>query len=532
MSRVRPAGHQLWDSRLRHCLSVLMLALVFSISYTQLPLYAENQNEYFLRGLARTGFGLLQHDWLAHTADVTPAFSLMVEWTYHYLHRRGFYLEFILVLGVYIYSLLGIASSLYGINRSRTQYLTYLALVVLLFSPLLDYLPPRIFGFTLAAVVYDGVGYEGILRHYLQPSSFGALLLLSIYLFLGGKPLLAVVSSSLAAVFHPVYLLPAGVLTISYLLTLARRGESLRNVLGVGACALGVALPIIVYTYVVFRPTSPDTWKAASAIFVHFAVAAHAVPRFWLGPVVLIKAAIVLIALYAIRRTELFLPMLLLLVTAVGLTTIQMLSGSDALAVFLPWRLSVVLVPLASSVILALVVSRLVSGLEKWRPGREHVLVELSMLTLGVLIGAGVVMTIQSFRSPIEDGSGEVMRFVSAHKSSEDTYLVPFDARDWFLFEKFRLDTGAPTFVDHRLVPKKDTDVIEWYKRVRLAEAFYEAGGEARCQLSRTLFADYKITHVILKIDDAGGCSDWKLLFKDQRYALVAVPPSATSRKR
>ncbi len=87
-------------------------AVLFAVAHTQPPLYYSNQNQYFLHGLARAGYGDLGRDWLANTADPTPVFSAFVE-----LAERGggewpFQVAFFGLLVVYFLSLWGIAAAL------------------------------------------------------------------------------------------------------------------------------------------------------------------------------------------------------------------------------------------------------------------------------------------------------------------------------------------------------------------------------------------------------------------------------------
>ena len=56
----------------------LILAIIFGFAYTQLPMYASNQNQYLLHGYAEST-GELANDWLANTADQTPVFSAFVK---------------------------------------------------------------------------------------------------------------------------------------------------------------------------------------------------------------------------------------------------------------------------------------------------------------------------------------------------------------------------------------------------------------------------------------------------------------------
>src|SRR5437763_15532663 len=92
----------------RAALTFIGWSVVFGISYTQAPLYYSNQNQYFLHGLADAGRGDLHEDWLANTKDSTPLFTGLVEVTATYLEECWFYVYYLVILGVYFYSLLGL----------------------------------------------------------------------------------------------------------------------------------------------------------------------------------------------------------------------------------------------------------------------------------------------------------------------------------------------------------------------------------------------------------------------------------------
>lgn len=500
-------------------LNFTLLALAFGMSYTQFPLYHLSQNQYFFHGLARAGFGLLRNDWLANTKDSWPVFSALVNLTYHYMNQRLVYLYDIALLGIYAYSLLGIASSVFGIGESRSKSFAYLAVIAALHSPVLGGLSTRMVGFNLGGQLMSGVALQTLLGDAFEPATFGALLLLSIHLFLRGKTLLSVISASLAATVHPTYLLSAGVLTVAYMGIVVMRGKSLLNALGLGAYAAALVLPMLLYVYVVFRPTSPDIWANAQAILVNFRFPHHATPARWFGPMVLVKVGVALVALYLVRRTELFWIMLLLFLAAVGLTVTQVLSGSNALAVLFPWRLSVLLLPLATSMIVAYLLSRFPDGVERRFVTSRTMLVVASVVLLAAAVGTGAVEMVQRFGSKARGDKVPMMAFVRGTKGPGDTYLIP---RYW---EDFRLFTGAPAFVDFNFIPYNDVAVIEWHKRVRLIDAFFGARGEDRCRRLREISAEYRITHVVLTGERPDSCGDWKLVFNDRGHWLYDVAP-------
>lgn len=500
-------------------LAFLALALVFGISHGQFRLYYFTQNQYFFYGLKNAGFGLLSSDWLAHTSDSWPGFSLLVQVTSRFLDERLFYLYYIVLLGVYAYSLIGIASSVSSIGASRAKYVVYLVLFTALHSPAFVRIQEAVLRFDLSQELLEGVASQRIIWDMLTPSAFGAFLLLSIYLFLRGRPWLSVLSAVFACAFHPIGYLPsAGVIVFSYLVIMFRRGEDFKRILGLAVFALLAVSPILVNQYLDFRPTSPENWRRAQEIVAEFRLFHNAIPARWIGDLY-VRIPVVLVALYLVRRQELFWVITLSFVAAVGLTIAQVLLHSDALGVLSPWRISVFLVPLSSAIVLAHGVSWLVDGIERRFPRGQRVVMALSACALIVLVVAGVAVTARRWQSWFGFEKVSILRFVRAQKAPAETYLIPVEWRN------FRLFTGAPVFVDYRFTPYNDSAVLEWYKRVRLAESFYAADKDGRCRTAREISAAYGVTHVVVNGGDADACSGWTLVFGDGSDRLYRITP-------
>jgi hypothetical protein len=192
----------------------LFWSLLFGLAYTQPRLYYSNQNQYFLHGLAQGGLGFLKDDWLANTADPTPLFSTVVALTYRYLHESFFYLYYILIIGIYFHSLLGIFEHLSGGRATARTRLAFIAFFVLVHSAVLRWTSAQLFGVDYPWYFQAGVANQYILGAGLQPSVFGVLLVLSVCTFLQDRPFLAVTWLSLAAVLHSTYLLSAASLKL------------------------------------------------------------------------------------------------------------------------------------------------------------------------------------------------------------------------------------------------------------------------------------------------------------------------------
>jgi hypothetical protein len=131
-----------------------------------------------------------------------------------------------------------------------------------------------------------------------------------------------------------------------------------------------------------------------------------------------------------------------------------------------------------------------------------------------VLVGATrFVLDLERKASIPERG---VMGFVSANKSLQDEYLTPIKMQD------FRLATGAPVYVDFKSIPYEPAEVLEWYRRIRLATNFYEGKGNA-CRVLKD-FAQEGVTHVVLEKDGrALSCDFVKQTYEDSEYRVFTL---------
>ncbi len=520
----RAADDRIATSRYAAWAQFLVLTAAFGTAYSQFPLYYSAQNQYFFHGLMRTRFGLLRQDWVAQTPDPWPLFSALVEFTHLSLGAVAFYAYFILLLGVYLFSLAGIASALFPIKATRGRYLAYLALVVAVHSPVVGALSSKLVGLNLGRALIEGVASQRILWDMFQPGAFGAFLLLSLYFFLRGRLLAAAAAEAVAVAFNPAYVLTAALLTFGYMAALVRREKGLRSAVRLGAATLVLVLPVLAYVVLVFRPVRPDLWTQAQDILVHFRLSRHALPAAWFNFAVVVQSAVVLAGLYVVRRTAVFAVLAAAAAGAVVLTIVQVVTGNTTLALLYPWRVSVVLVPLSTALLLARLVT---SRAEVDRP----VVVPLSLLVMVVLAGAGALVTAQRFapRAAPEIGA---MNFVKATKAAENVYMIPLatDGRDPFGYagvtanwQYFRLWTGAPAYVDYWFIPYNDVAVIEWYRRVRAADAFYRTAGARRCESAEQLRVASGITHIILKSDDPEICAGWQMVMEDRHYRVYSL---------
>jgi hypothetical protein len=502
----------------------LLLLIVFALSFPQLPLYSSNQITYFVHGLAEARVGFLNHDWFAHTTDPYPVFSALVGVTEHLLGEKAFYFFFMIILAIYGYSILGIASEVFNIGNTSAKYLAYFALLTMLDSGLFLHLISKFHSLSSLAPIFEpnglltrGVAEQSILGQIFQPSVFGVFLVLSIFFFLREKPFIAVFCLVIAATIHASSLLSAAVLTCTYGLIILVKDKDYRKALLLGATSLLLLTPTILYVYLNFRPTTPVIFAQSQSILVDYRIPRHAVVTTWFGLSAVFQIMIVTLAIYLVRHSKIF-PILLSAFLVSGiLTVVQILTGNKTLALLFPWRISTFLVPIASSLILAKIVSLVFQNLN----GRLSKLVAPLQVVISIVIIMlsywGVRQTMTLLNTP-RAGLTDSTRFIANTYQPDHLYLIPPD------MESFRLAAKVPVFVEYKSSPYKDTDVAEWYQRLKNANAFYASGGKAACNMLDDLVDRYRITDVILKRGSSiANCALLNEVYKDSNLVVFAV---------
>jgi Domain of unknown function (DUF6798) len=497
---------------LRRTAVFLLWTCLFAGAYAQSPLYTSNQNQYFLHGLARAGFGQLSQDWLANTLDPTPVFSWLVGMTYRLAHLEAlYYVYYALLMGVYFFCLLGIAFRLFDLGASRSRKLALAGLVLLVHSAAFRFALSRSLGVNWEYILEDGIADQRMLGPVFQPSVFGVLLLVSVWQYLQRRPFLAVCAAALSAVFHPTYLLGAGILTGAYLLDMWLDEPYTLKPLVVGATALAVVSPVLIYVLRSFGGGSSEMAEEARQILVAFRIPHHTLVGTWLDATVFVKIALILAALVVIRRSALFRPLLFAFVAILSLSLLQIGLNSSVLALLFPWRLSILLVPLATTSLLAEGLRRLPDN--RWTgPALDTISV--------VLILACFAIGLLRFKLDLDRKAANpeqaIYHYVYARNSSGDTYLTPVKMQD------FRLETGAPAYVDFKSIPYQDSDVLEWYRREQLADNFYK---NKDCGLLNGL-AQEGVTRVVIELQETPiACPQLMPVYQDSEYGLYALQP-------
>ena len=487
--QVRSSQWQWW-------LVFFVLVILFTLAYAQSPLFTSNQNQYFFNGLANSGYGDLDQDWLYSTNDIVPVFSWLVSLTYNLFHAMWvFYLWYVVIFAIYLYSLYGIAAHLFQWEKTIKTLALFGTAAVLLHSAALRYGFSSLISPDWEYLIEGGVAGQRVLGDVFQPSSFGVLFLLSIYLFLKEKPYWAVVVSSLAAIIHPTYLLSAAILTATYGVIRLYETKKLKELVFIGGLALVLVAPILYYTAGSFFGVDPALASQANEITVNYRQPHHMLIEQWLDLRAAVKAMLLVFAMILIRKQRLLWVLLPSVIAVVGLTALQAIIKNPTLAMLFPWRFSVILIPL-STMLLASKVLDAAFIRPKSQKISNRMLYALCGIILVVCAAAGTYKFFTAIHNQRTSAEYTMMEMVREQYQPGQVIVVPLK------WQQFRLVTGIPIVVEFKAGPQSAPDIVEWYQRVQQVDHFY-AGlpyGEG-CLRLRYLQTTYGATHVVIPND-------------------------------
>ena len=485
---------------------MIAFSLLLAAFYPQAPLYSENQNTKFLHGAALADWGRLAGDWTAGTLDPLPVFTILVECVFRWLHPFTFHLLFALLVAVYAWSAIGIATRVYpSLREGRAAWLFAAIFALLLLSPLND-------------KVATGVAGQYILDHYLQPCVLGAFMLLGIRLFLDGRLITTALCLTVAVLTHPgAYLLSALLVLSAVTWESWKNGLRRRSALPVLLFA-AATVPLGIHQILAFAPSSETSWQLAMNILANQRIPHHTNVHAWLG----FENAAKLVALvWTSWMVRTYRPLFLIMASLTGLVllaTLALLAIPNATAAFTtPWRVTAVSMPIA----VVLLIGKVSLGLAAFTERYSFPLDRIRFVTLILILLAlamGVVKTQQRFREYHGAKSMGVIQHAKASAADGQIYLIPPKDND---FNCFRLETGLPALANWKSHPYLDTEVIEWYSRNKAAMDLYDArDDDVRNALVGRLAKRYGITHVVVPADKPITAAGYIEIFADRYFSI------------
>lgn len=515
---------------------LLLVSIALFFIYPADVILTGNQYIYFFWGMKNAGIGYLANDFLAQEADPFPLFSLIVTFTETYLGRWFYYVLYWLVGLVYVASLFNIARYVFGERKISTFWLPVATLFLALHAtPIWSFFMRHAFEVDLRWLWDNGVATQGLLMGYFQSSSMGVLLLWSVERFVKGKLVFACVLAAIAGAFHANYLLLGGVMVGVYLFLSVKEKKWLQIGLSF-TLALTLTLPYAWYVYQNFTTVGMSVEELSafkSALEVVRQDNPHLDPKAWLNAEAGFKMLLIGFAAWVLRKTKLGMSYMALLNAFILLSAAALLSGNVFLINLAPWRLSVVLVPVATCVLVFKAVEWL-SGV-----GYRWVVVMCAMLLLpacmvfayrffggffrfdkmvfAYLLPLVVfVATLWVFRQKggvkvvalclesiviyaffgcfmfvldsLEKKGYALIHDVYKEREEGSLYLIP--PADTY----FRLEVGVSVYVDNNLYFSRN--LADWKERKDFAEWFYSLSEEDGMK-QMELLKERGITHVV-----------------------------------
>ncbi len=516
----------------------MAFAVLAALAATQGPLFYSNQNQYLLHGLKDAGWGHLRYDWLANTQDPTPVFSAGVAALYRLGGLDALHLAHFALMVVYFLSLYGWVRAAVRLPDTASLRWTWYGLLILTHAAAIRILSVWLFGKDYPWYFQCGVANQYVLGPGLQPSVSGVLLVSGVAAFAAGCPRTAAILTALPCVVHPTYLLPATLLMIGYGVALLWRHPHGGPVaFHMMLLAAGLMVPVAIFVLFQFGPTDTTIFTEAQRILVEHRIPHHALIERWFDWPDAVQIVGVVAAVALVRPSPVRLACGVTAGLAVALSLVQYATGSYSLALLFPWRVSAVLVPLATAAWAAWAAY----WLARWVPGRiAGVVVSVSLAVAGSYImwaGYGYRMNVE------EEG---LLQFVREHASPQDMYLLPIRIPEVRKgrgtgstsftppprprpgsslipvdLQRFRLATGAAIYVDFKSIPYRDVEVIEWWRRLRQCENWYAGGWDQPSRREELRAAG--ITHLVSLADQPIVADYLTAVYRDAAYVVYRI---------
>lgn len=226
------------------------------------------------------------------------------------------------------------------------------------------------------------------------------------------------------------------------------------------------------------------------------------------------------------------------------LTILQVVTQSNTLALLFPWRISSVLVPLATMIILSELLAYCNPFISRLKPFVPSVVLSIILALLGIAIPvfkAGFV---------IKENENGILAHIKTNKTIDDLYLLPVNVPNLASttrgslssdfkpigkkttdtrivpidMQRFRLYAQAPLYIDFKSIPYKDADVLDWHRRLLLAQNWQKRLLDNKSpELLLEELRAQKINHIVTSAKVDLEQSELELKFSDEHFKLWKI---------
>ena len=329
-------------SKKKEIILYIILSFFFAITVQQFPLFKGN-SLHLLHAIKDFEFNKLQNDWIANQTNHLPFFTMFNHFLIKFFSLKILYLVHFILLSLCSFFL-------FLICKTQFKKLANVYLSIIWFALfLIIYHENSLFG---------GVAGQDIINEGYQPASFGVLFFIGIYFFLKKKNLFAVFFICLAATFHPTYTLHSGFLISGILIYLIFRKE-FKEFFKVLIFYIILILPITIYVIYNFLLIESDILLEGQKILLN-RIPHHANINHWFSNKDLLSVITYSISLLIVYKNKrIFLPIFIFGFVAIFLSVVDYFISNNTLSLAFPWRSSVILIPLSTTIILSFLLSKI-----------------------------------------------------------------------------------------------------------------------------------------------------------------------------
>lgn len=425
-----------------------------------------NQNQYLYFATVKSE--LEKSDPLYNTTDIYPVFTILSKVLIQSFGLNGLRLGALIGTYIALFSVFRISRLLCAETKSYVPYIVVFLVSVMMLP---SYFWEKNSG-TLELLVTEGSIFFGLGGHYLlskpayfQPNLFGVFLLLSFSFFLQGfmqkenqKKYFtqAMVFVSIAVIIHPIYLVTYFICLFPLVCFELIKGKNLARLFLLLKLSLAPITFSFLLNFKLFLSSfnslwTPDLSQSKSLRRFAFERIGHHTDIFQWPKTDLILVVIILLGFYLTKKQ---LDSSLLFYWSLFLVFFSLLTASlvhifllAPLGLLFPWRVTVLLFPIASTVILTFIITRFRFNLTQTK----------IRLSIGMMLLSGMVMLL---------GNAKLLKFdddaVSLIKQTRPIGLglVPIDQ------ENVRLNAKVPVYVDWKAAPYLGKDLELWWQRI------------------------------------------------------------------
>ncbi len=435
----------------------------------------------------------LENDWIANQVHHLPLFVQFNHFLIKFFSVKIIYFVHSLLLGLCVLFLFLVSKNLFPRLGSRNLSIIWFALFIILFHE---------------NSFFSGVAGQSIIDVGYQPASFGILIFVGIYFYLSDRIFLSVLFICLGASFHPTYVLHSGFLIsgiLIYYLTSKNYSLFLKTLFSY----IILILPITIFIIINFMFVDENLTTIGQNILFD-RIKHHADIHQWLSYKDGIFLLTYFISLYLTKHNRRFFIFFFIFgFCSIFLSTLQYFIENTSLALAFPWRSSVFLAPISSVIILSYLIQKLRLNVDKIK------LISYMLITLSTFIFGYKSHFIENSKRNFSEKL-KLTESIKKNFSKIDRILIPPK------LDYVRMYSGLPIFIDWKHHAFRFDQVIEWKKRMDLANDFYASKKieDQGIKLEEIQKIEY-ISHVLIKRDKLKiECND---LINHKVFVLVDV---------